>query len=208
LVAGNHTELLRRLLANPELADNKIRGGMLFEVPQDYERLEELSRDPLPMAIKDGLNAGFAAITQRPVLAMQILTNRLRWSELRSAELHAAIDVSDRKLDARGPWLRSEGPLPERPTQRIVFQEPTISQCLDPEFTVLAGVTASGAVYFHDLYSGKPIQERTLATRVIGIGVGPPPYRLAVMEETGWVRVDGSTNVFSRTPTRGKYPLE
>jgi hypothetical protein len=173
---------------------------MLFDVPEDYERLKKLSPDPLPMAIQDALNAGFLAITQRPILAMQILTNHLRWSELPSAELHAAIDVSDRKLDARGPWLRSEGPLPERPSQRIVFREPTISQCLDPDFTVLAGVTASRVVYFHELYSGKPIQRRTLAMPVIGIAVSPPPYRLAVMDEMGRVRVDGSANVFQALP--------
>jgi WD40 repeat protein len=193
-------EALERVLADLDFADAKINAGLLFDLIRDCERALAAHDLTSVFTVRSALRKELFSLTQKPQLALQTLYNRLLWTSSVPAALERGLQDAAGYLNRRGPWLCAEAPLPGK-EGHVVFDEARPNQCVLPDLRMIAGAGFSGDVEVHDFETGETISRRSVKARgVVGIACSSDGRRVAWLENTGAIHVEGSSSFLAGRP--------
>lgn len=179
-------------LSDLSFIETKCMADMLFDLIADCDRGIEKHDLPSVKQMRQALALELASLTARPVLSAQSIYNRLVWFDPLEPQLRQRLEVAEDWLDRRGPWIRTQSPLPG--TQNggaalIPFNIKSSIQSLSPSKKTLAVASLEGELEIYDLSSGKQLSSRHLdSTSIIAVALHEDGESVAFMSADGTVR--------------------
>ena len=179
-------------LSDLSFIETKCMADMLFDLIADCDLGIERHDLPSVKQIRQALALELTSLTARPALSAQSIYNRLVWFDPLEPQLRQRLEAAEDWLDRRGPWIRTQSPLPG--TQNggaalIPFNIESSIQSLSPDKKTLAVASLEGELEIYDLSSGEQLSSRHLDfTSILAVALHEDGESVAFMSADGTVR--------------------